>query len=630
MSGIYGVVSRNKIQVNDYKGLAIWNNNYGDLEAQSYGDESSFIGIKPEQLKEQQLGTVVFSEENTIGVCDALIYSEKNTSDSDELFLYRRVLQGGGSAVKDVNGDFAGALWNKEKKELTLFRDHMGIRPLFYYMDDGRVIFSTDIRGILSVEDVDTAVNERWLYADLTATSKITPTNTEYDKIFCVPFGGFLTFSFAGNKVTKTEGRYFVPGSKKIRMKNREAYTKELRRLIEDAVKIRANATNLKVGAELSGGLDSGVISLLLSQIKKDSYYFSWSATEDELELAERDERLIIKDICDKAGITCNHMKLTTGYEELPYMKDRFPLKDNDNYKDSGFAVEFACPAYLNTVPVYETASFMKSNGVKFIFSGHGGDEGVSHRGNPYEMFYFHEYYHYLRVMYSRSSKDKHRIKKTIELIRKNQQIANDDMKKPYMAELGGIDAINQEFYKKYSDKPAKPLTFFFDPINYVRRGGSRNRLDVLSFFSSCAGVRYFTPFCDYRLIEFALGIPRWLYFNWYQSRFIYREAFKDIMPASMYNNSLKRDMSINSAPQVDPEEEQKARMSQTRVEKRRKMVDMLDKKMWSSYLDFDKLEKWVTGNCSETDDRLNNAAVYECERLEHTVKRAREVHKLS
>ena len=59
----------------------------------------------------------------------------------DPLLLLRSFLKFGKSFVKDIYGDFAFAIWDKEKRELFCARDQIGIRPFLYYFQDNRFIF---------------------------------------------------------------------------------------------------------------------------------------------------------------------------------------------------------------------------------------------------------------------------------------------------------------------------------------------------------------------------------------------------------------------------------------------------------------------------------------------------------
>ena len=74
-----------------------------------------------------------------------------------------------------------------------------------------------------------------------------------------------------------------------------------------------------------------------------------------------------------------------------------------------------ALPPYINALTISETSEFINKSGAKVVFTGHGGDEGISHRCNVYEMFYYTEYYHFFRYMWSLSHGQKGRIFKTLK-----------------------------------------------------------------------------------------------------------------------------------------------------------------------------------------------------------------------
>ena len=628
MSGIFGVVSRDSIDANAYYKLRKWNESYGDLEEQIYEKNNIFLGIKPEKLKNYHSETSygILKDNNHVGVVDGLIFDKTNSS--YESYIFSEICQHDIFSLKTINGDFAGAIWNSDLKELILFRDHCGVRPLFYYTDSERVIFSSDIRGILAVEDIDSAIDEEWIYAKLSDGFIITPTSTEYKRIKCVPFGGFARFAFSGGEIKEETGHYWTPGAKKVRLKSRKAYTEEMRRLVEDAVKIRADATDFSLGAELSGGLDSGVIDLLLAKMGKECFFYSWTPSEDVLPYAEGDERLIIKDICEKAGIKCNFGGLSVKFGEDSLLRKRSPLEfteENDRFR---YDLKYAFPCYVNTSQIYETAAFMREKGIKIIFSGHGGDEGVSRRSNPYELFFYHEYYRYFRLMFSRSSVSKHRITETFKLIADNQRLAKNEFLKPYNAERKELSVINRAFSEKNRMSEKKRFAFPFDPKQYVLDGGSRNRLDVLAFFSACTGVRYFVPYLDYRVLDYALGIPRYLYHNWYINRHIFREAFKDLMPDSLYKVTVKQDMSYTNL-HPESEKEDKKKEDNKQIKYREMLAELLDKKYWSRYLDFDVINNWVYGRTSSDESDKISECLGAFIQAQTLINRSREIKKI-
>ena len=634
MSGIFGVVSANSIDEHKYANISKWNSSYGDQNERRYLDNHALLGIKAEKLKEYDYedDDCILKYDEKFGVADSLIFSSVPDGISDELFLHTSVCKDGMKSLEKINGDFVGAIWDVKKMELTLYRDHVGVRPLFYYKDDAKVVFSSDIRGITSLYGVDTSIDERWIYYTTVNVYAPTPVDTEYQYIKCVPPGGYIKFSLSNNVIKSSEGRYWIPGQNKIKMKNREEYTQELRRLVEDAVRIRADATKMSLGAELSGGLDSGVIDILLAKMGKECFYYSWSPSKEVVPYAKDDERLIIDDICEITGIKCNYGGINFDLSEHKQIRERSPLFFDEECEKYNFPYKYAFPPYFNTPEIYETAAVMQEHGVKFVFTGHGGDEGISHRANPYEMFYHHEYYRYLRTFFSRSSIYKHRIIGTAKLIAENQKIAREILLKPVENSKGGSSILNKDFVERLKPE-GQPFLFAYDPKTYIRKGGGiRNRLDVLAFYSACTGVRYLAPYVDYRVIDFALGIPRYLYHNWHYTRYIFREAFKDIIPRSLYYLSIKESHSYDNLPKPDEneqkgiEESEKKRRKELMIKGRKELLSNLDKAYWQKYFDYDALEEWANAESNPDYDKAINDAVCQCLLAEFMVKRSKEL----
>ncbi|NSW94704.1 MAG: asparagine synthetase B, partial [Bacteroidales bacterium] len=79
---------------------------------------------------------------------------------TDPLLLLRSYKKFGKDFVKDIYGDFAFAIWDKNKRELFCARDQMGVKPFLYYYKDGRFVFSTEIKAIVKLELVNTEIDQ--------------------------------------------------------------------------------------------------------------------------------------------------------------------------------------------------------------------------------------------------------------------------------------------------------------------------------------------------------------------------------------------------------------------------------------------------------------------------------------
>ncbi|MEP6818553.1 MAG: asparagine synthetase B, partial [bacterium] len=66
--------------------------------------------------------------------------------------------------INEIEGDFGIALWDAEREQLVLARDRIGVKPLYFYQEDGRFIFASEIKAILRHPSVKREIDEESLY----------------------------------------------------------------------------------------------------------------------------------------------------------------------------------------------------------------------------------------------------------------------------------------------------------------------------------------------------------------------------------------------------------------------------------------------------------------------------------
>lgn len=633
MSGIFGFVQGEADRSNtiDINRMRLWNSAYGSDDEEMFIGECFGLGCCYEKLSaEAKMGTPVLKANHKYAVVDALLFNREELIErcqekatlSDEELLICYIDKFGLNALKDVNGDFCGAIYDDREKSLTLFRDHMGIRPLFYFINEVMVAFSTDIRGLVALPQIDASVDEDWLYKTITGHISTGKDNTEFKYIFCVPPAGYIKFSLENNKIVTQRNEYWQLGSKKIRFSSETAYRNQLRELITDAVKRRLDVVSDPVGAELSGGLDSGVIDILINRMGREGIYVSWSPDPKDVPLVKNDERLVILDICEQENIVCNYGKTRISLGPESAIAGKMREMGIEVNHDEQTALRYILPPYSNTHTICETAQFVSRNGARVVFTGHGGDEGVSHRCNPYEMFFHREYYHFLRYMWSTTHGKKRRIRNTLKKCYRILSEERKQLKQPFQMHFASPELLKADFSNKFIQKKMPPIYFAYDPKKYIKEGGSRNRLDVMAMLGAYSGVRYLAPFLDYRVIDFAVSIPRHMYLKGRSNRYIFREAFKEIMPESLYRLQIKEDNSFNS---VEEDSDWFEEFSKYKKE----ALDKLDRVYWEPYLDFDVIDKWFEkGRPSEEERKHEQDILYclfLCAMLGNVVKRTRE-----
>ena len=166
----------------------------------------------------------------------------------------------GPRAVERFNGMFAYAIWDRRKRELFLARDRYGIKPL-YYADLGQaLLFGSEIKSLLEYPGLSARVSLPHLLEYFTFQNIFTD-GTLFDGVKMFPAGHHMTLS--ANSSQPRPQRYWDFSFVQPEDGASEAeYAEELDRLLRQAVE-RQLVSDVPVGAQLSGGMDSGAVTAL-------------------------------------------------------------------------------------------------------------------------------------------------------------------------------------------------------------------------------------------------------------------------------------------------------------------------------------------------------------------------------
>ena len=197
-----------------------------------------------------------------------------------------RVLEREGAAVLHrFNGQFAFAWWEPAERRLTLVRDRFGVRPLFYALgDDGSLVFGSEARALFASGEVAAAADLDGLDEVFTLWGARAP-RTVFAGVRALPPGGLLVWQDGRVLAERSwwEPRLGVPGDEG-----------DLGELLRDAVRLRLRA-DVPVGAYLSGGLDSSLVTALADAAHDDLRTFSvtfedprYDESAPQLAVAER------------------------------------------------------------------------------------------------------------------------------------------------------------------------------------------------------------------------------------------------------------------------------------------------------------------------------------------------------
>lgn len=176
------------------------------------------------------------------------------SKNSDSEVLFQGLIHEGKSFISKLIGQFSTVFIDKEKKEILLFRDRTGQKPLFYTYDEHNLFFGSNLISVSNTADLKEIDNPR--VKEFLNIGVITSPNTIFKNIYKVKPGEIIKFNFR-NSIKKEN--YFYWKSTDYISENFEFNNYEFDKLISDCIEIRMRS-DVPVAAFCSGGLDSTLI----------------------------------------------------------------------------------------------------------------------------------------------------------------------------------------------------------------------------------------------------------------------------------------------------------------------------------------------------------------------------------
>lgn len=266
------------------------------------------------------------------------------TTNSDTEVLLAGYQAWGKDLPNHLRGMFAFALWDKENKTLFCARDPFGIKPFYYYENDGEFLFASEIKAFLDHPKFNKEFNEKILSSYLSFS--FTPTNETFFKgVHRLDAGCTLTYQ---NHTLEIDRYYSLEFP--IEKKEYSKTVSEIDSVMKDSVKYHM-VSDVEVGSFLSSGIDS---SYLVSLAKPDKTYTVG------YDIARYNEINYAKDLADRLNIHNTTKKIQK--EEYMDILPKIMYHMDEPCSD---------PA---VVALYFVAN-LASQDVKVVLSGEGADE---------------------------------------------------------------------------------------------------------------------------------------------------------------------------------------------------------------------------------------------------------------
>ncbi len=331
-----------------------------------FSDEQVTLGhVRLSILDLSSAGHQPMSYENLVIVFNGEIYNFEEIkkelsaeysfeSHTDTEVVLKAYHKWGIKAVDKFIGMFAIAIYDKQKKDLVLIRDRVGVKPLYYYFDGKDFLFASELKPIMEYKK-DLQINKDALY-EFFLFFYISSNLSIFKDCYKVPAGHFLELKIENLELKIEEYWSILPYFQKPKFqKTEEELIDELEEVLIDAFKYRM-VSDVPVGVFLSGGIDSSIVAAILQKHYGNIHTFTIGFKE-----AKYNEATYAKEVAKHIG-TIHTEKFLSSSEAKKILENFVDIYDEPFGDSSG-------------IPTTLVSQVAKENGIKVVLSADGGDE---------------------------------------------------------------------------------------------------------------------------------------------------------------------------------------------------------------------------------------------------------------
>jgi asparagine synthase (glutamine-hydrolysing) len=446
----------------------------------------------------------------------------------------------GHRVVDTLNGMFAFAIWDKHKQELLLARDRLGIKPLYYAATADSLVFGSEIKSLLASGYVGAAFNDAVL-PEFLSTGFVSGEETFFTGVRKLLPGHVLTWSKEHGIRTRRYWQLPAPAAQHGDL-SFEAQAKDLRARLEASVESHL-MSDVPLGVFLSGGLDSTALAAMMSRLRGSA---ASSRQADAVQsfsvgFAEADANELPYARMVAKAIGAEHRDVTVTpsdfFEALPNLiwHEDEPL------------------AWPSSIALHFVARLARHH-VKVVLTGEGADE-LFLGYNRYRVTMWNDRLGrpYWAAM---PPAVRARVRRMVQALPSRLARVGE---RTFFALDPGIRSLFLENFSVHSEDVQRQLLAHPDMIDRRDRyavqmqcyaeasGGILDRLsrtDLQTYLhellmkqdqmSMAASIESRVPFLDDRLVEHVAALPSDFKVRTWQTKAIFREAVRDIVPAEI------------------------------------------------------------------------------------------------
>ena len=427
----------------------------------------------------------------------------------DTEVILKAFVEYGTTIFNKFNGIFSFAIWNDSKRELTLVRDHFGIKPLYYSIIDNTIIFSSEIKSILKYPGFQVAIDAEGISELFGIGPAHTPGTCVFKNIFEIKpahFGIFNAYGFKSYRYWKMET--------KEHKDDFETTCTKIHNLLDDSIK-RQLVSDVPLCAMLSGGLDSSII------VAYASNYFNKNNLPPlktlSIDYVDNDKNFVKSDFQPNSdnyyinimqkNFNTNHTNIIIDTPELAdALKDAMIARDFPGMADVDSSLLLFCKHIKNHATV--------------ALSGECSDEIFA--GYPW----------FFREDALKSGTFPWSI-----AINERQKLLNENLRskinlKDYIDFRYNESISEIEFSYSDSEETKEKRIISYLTINWFMQT-LLDRSDRMSMYN---GLELRVPFCDYRLVEYMWNVPWEIKALNGREKGLLRYVVKDLLPEEIVN----------------------------------------------------------------------------------------------
>jgi len=459
-------------------------------------------------------------------------------SRTDTEVILNAYIEYGFDCVKKFNGMFSFVIWDDKKKIFFAARDHLGIKPFYYTVQDGTFYFGSEIKAIIAHPDFKKELNEEGVSHYLTFGSSPAP-YTLFKDVKKLPAAHYLVVQKSG---AVEEVEYWAPTSENQQVKSEKEYIEETRSLLRDSIRAQM-VSDVPFGCFLSGGIDSSTNAALMSEalgqpVEMFSVGYKDFEAKNEFEYSRKVAKFI--------GTKKPHEILLDESHMREFLQQYAHYADDPNSDPACF-------------PLFWLSKLTRDSGVTVIQIGEGADEIFAGYEQYLKAIKLQKIYNSLNLSlpnWTKSSLYKIGFFKFLHN-------ASSTMGKEYVMRLimgekpfWGLaiafgdytkrDLLSTEFKNKMLGKSYRIVEARYEELRDINKNADflkqmtyldiKHRLpefllaraDKMTMAHSVEGR---VPFLDHRLVELALSIPENLKLKNNTTKYILKKAVEGIIP---------------------------------------------------------------------------------------------------